>query len=175
MIDPHGLVKICGRNPSTLTITAAEGPYAKPATRQMMPDGSYLSHGAAGMSGNSRKLTAIASATNSAYMAMRLVDQRPCPPAPVVCASSGRRLRGVDEGMLDCPIVGSPVSSIRTMTVGSGIRPDPPQHAGCGLRHGPPLGRMALPPVRNCTFPETWQHHLYATHTINGRFEGARL
>ena len=47
MIEPHGLVKMCGRNPSTLTIAAAEGPYAKPATRQTMPDGSYLSHGAA--------------------------------------------------------------------------------------------------------------------------------
>ena len=55
-----------------------------------MPDGSYLSHCTPGMIGNSMKLTAMDSATNSAYMAMRLVDQRPESATPVECALSGR-------------------------------------------------------------------------------------
>mgnify|MGYP007012689851 FL=1 len=42
------------------------------------------------MIGNSMKLTAMDSATNSAYMAMRLVDQRPESATPVECALSGR-------------------------------------------------------------------------------------
>ena len=87
---PHGLVNRCGTKPSTLTMTAAAGPNAKPATRQTMPDGSYLSHCTPGMIGNSMKLTSMDSATNSAYMAMRLVDQRPESATPVECALSGR-------------------------------------------------------------------------------------
>ena len=208
-----------------LTMAAADGPNAKPATRQTTPDGSYLSHGAAGMSGNSMKLSAIASATNNAYIAMRRVDQRPRSPTPVECALSGRRLRNVEdagdrcmsavvlpvvfsfslsvavalsvavvvlpvvvreaaseplpsavgvppitvppvvslvpvvasEGMvvpLDVLIVSS-VSFIRTMTVGFGIRPRSTACAGCGLRRRR-IVCATLPPVRNCTFPETY-------------------
>ena len=64
-------------------MTAPEGPNAKPARMQTMPDGSYLIQGAAGINGISMKLTAMASATNNAYMAMRCVDQRPRSAAPV--------------------------------------------------------------------------------------------
>ena len=57
-----------------------------------MPDGSYLRNGNAGFGriGNEMKLVAIASATNSAYMAMRRVDQRPESATLVECAESGR-------------------------------------------------------------------------------------
>ena len=50
----------------------------------------------------------------------------------------------------------SSVSSIRTLTVGSGFPPDQPlaRVAGCrGRRYESRLRRS--PPVRNCTFPET--------------------
>ena len=109
-----------------------------------MPDGSYFSHSTPGMMGKSTKLTAIDSATNSAYMAMRLVDQRPESATPVECALSGRVmlslaisavlfwvLFGEDTLML------SPVSSIRTLTVGPGFSPDQPLSRVAGFGMGP--------------------------------------
>ncbi len=152
----------CGTKPSTLTIAAAAGPYAKPAIRHTMPDGSYLRNENAGFGriGNEMKLVAIASATNSAYMAMRRVDQRPESATPVECAKSGRvGLAAFDESAeLGCEdtLMVSSVSSIRTLTVGSGFPPDQPlaRVAGCrGRRYESRLRRS--PPVRNCTFPET--------------------
>ena len=51
------------------------------------------------------KLVTIASATNSAYMAMRLVDQRPESATPVECALSGRVI-GFVCGLISCGIGG---------------------------------------------------------------------
>lgn len=93
--EPHGLANMCGTKPSTDTIAAAAGPYAKPAIRQTMPDGSYFSQ-VTGVIGNSMKLVTIASATNSAYMAIRRVDQRPESATPVVCEPSLALVLAVD-------------------------------------------------------------------------------
>ena len=49
---PHGSMNTCGTKPSTLTIAAAAGPYAKPAIRHTMPDGSYLRNENAGFAGS---------------------------------------------------------------------------------------------------------------------------
>lgn len=76
IIVPSGFVNRCGANPSMLTIAAAAGPYANPATRHTIPEGSYFRNEKSGISGNSMKLTAIESATNSAYFAIFSLDQR---------------------------------------------------------------------------------------------------
>ncbi len=72
---PSGSVNKCGAKPSMLTIAAAAGPYANPATRHTIPEGSYFKYDKSGISGNSMKLTAIESATNSAYFAIFSLDQ----------------------------------------------------------------------------------------------------
>ena len=64
----------------TLTTAPVAGPNAKPAMRQTMADGSYLSQGTAGRIGNyTNSVQIAASAQNSAVTAMRLVLQpEPC-------------------------------------------------------------------------------------------------
>ena len=109
-----------------------------------MPDGSYFSHSTPGMMGKSTKLTAIDSATNSAYMAMRLVDQRPESATPVECALSGRVMLSLAISVSlfwvlfgEDTLILSPVSSIRTLTVGSGFSPDQPLSRVAGFGMGP--------------------------------------
>ena len=93
------------------------------------------------------KLTAMDSATNSAYMAMRLVDQRPESATPVECALSGRVI-GLSAGLISAVVVLevllgedtlmlSSVSSIRTVTVGPGFSPDQPLSRVAGFGMGP--------------------------------------
>ena len=55
---------------------------ARAASRMLYSPGEVLYDG--------DRVTAMDSATNSAYMAMRLVDQRPESATPVECALSGR-------------------------------------------------------------------------------------
>ena len=63
--EPHGLANMCGTTPSTDTLAAAAGPYAKPAIRQTMPAGTNYSQ-VTGVNGKSMKLVSIACAQNSA-------------------------------------------------------------------------------------------------------------
>ena len=118
-----------------------------------MPDGSYLSH-VTGVIGNSMKLVTIASATNNAYMAMRRVDQRPESATPVACEPSlvledvlvepepapsacGATERIACMRIREDMLIRALVSSIRTITVGSGISPDQPLTRVAGFLTSP--------------------------------------
>ena len=129
-----------------------------------MPDGSYLSHGAAGKIGSSMRLAAMASATNSAYMAMRRVDQRPWSATPVECVpvawfdGVARWFRSVPsacaafaavtcesavllESLWDCIaedwLIGAPRFFHPDCTVGFGIAPNRPLARVAGLSCAP--------------------------------------
>ena len=143
---------MCGTKPSTDTIAAAAGPYAKPAIRQTMPDGSYFSQ-VTGVIGNSMKLVTIASATNSAYMAIRRVDQRPESATPVVCepslalvlavdvlaepSASGATERTTCMRIREDTLIMSPRFFHPDYTVGSGISPDQPLARVAGFLPSP--------------------------------------
>ena len=138
---PNGSRKTRGTHEMMATAAPSLGPKASAAMRQTIPEGSYMSHGAAGKMGICTKLSTSDAAVKRAASAIFLV---------LTCV--------VDELLMAV----ASVSSIRTVPSAleshqvSRLRGSRASGALCPLQPRGPAGfapTCQLPPVGNCTQP----------------------